>query len=223
MIQVHLTHIHPLNTSDPDSGKLTVSQLTGSIPYERFTINQIAKIISNHPQQYVDTERISLVSSFVSSLLVGAYVDIDYADASGMNAMDIKTKRWILKIVDWCESLLPKSFLPQNHTLEHKLGQPTPSHNVAGSIHPFYVKRYGFSEDCIIGVSSGDNPCSFAGLGLQEGDVAVSLGTSTTLFGAVKEPQCGLEGHVFCNPVDKNSFMALLCFKNGSLTREHIR
>jgi hypothetical protein len=30
---------------------------------------------------------------------------------------------------------------------------------------------------------SGDNPCSLAGLGLQEpGDVAVSLGTSDTMY-----------------------------------------
>ena len=163
------------------------------------------------------------MSSFVSSLLVGAYVDIDYADASGMNAMDIKTKQWILKIVDWCESLLQKSSSTTNHSLLSRLGQPISSESVAGTIHPYYIERYRFSPDCIIGVSSGDNPCSFAGLGLQEGDVAVSLGTSTTLFGSVKEPHCGLEGHIFCNPVDKQSYMALLCFKNGSLTREYIR
>lgn len=31
------------------------------------------------------------------------------------------------------------------------------------------------------------------------------------------------EGHIFINPIaSRNSYMALLCFKNGSLTRERI-
>lgn len=32
-----------------------------------------------------------------------------------------------------------------------------------------------------------------------------------------------MEGHIFCNPVDPQHYMALLCFKNGSLMREKIR
>ncbi|KAG8240101.1 hypothetical protein J437_LFUL019685, partial [Ladona fulva] len=58
---------------------------------------------------------------------------------------------------------------------------------------------------------------------LKHGDIAVSLGTSDTVFLWLSEPKIMMEGHVFCNPVDKNSYMALLCFKNGSMTRERIR
>ena len=32
-----------------------------------------------------------------------------------------------------------------------------------------------------------------------------------------------VEGHVFINPIDKNSYMGMLCYKNGSLTRQMIR
>lgn len=45
---------------------------------------------------------------------------------------------------------------------------------------------------------------------LQPGDVAVSLGTSDTLFLWLEEPHTLLEGHVLCNPVDKDSYMTLL-------------
>ncbi|CAI7921286.1 unnamed protein product, partial [Closterium sp. NIES-54] len=55
------------------------------------------------------------------------------------------------------------------------------------------------------------------------GDVGISLGTSDTVFAVVLDPQPGLEGHVFPNPVDPSSFMAMICYKNGSLTRQAIR
>ena len=58
---------------------------------------------------------------------------------------------------------------------------------------------------------------------LQPGDVAVSLGTSDTVFLWLDQPTPTLEGHIFCNPIDPEAYMALLCFKNGSLTREAIR
>ncbi|XP_057561693.1 xylulose kinase isoform X4 [Hippopotamus amphibius kiboko] len=68
-----------------------------------------------------------------------------------------------------------------------------------------------------------DSDASLAGMRLEEGDIAVSLGTSDTLFLWLQEPTPALEGHIFCNPVDRQHYMALLCFKNGSLMREKIR
>lgn len=38
----------------------------------------------------------------------------------------------------------------------------------------------------------------------------VSLGTSDTLFLWLQEPIPALEGHIFCNPVDPQHYMALL-------------
>lgn len=38
----------------------------------------------------------------------------------------------------------------------------------------------------------------------------VSLGTSDTLFLWLQEPVPALEGHIFCNPVDPQHYMALL-------------
>lgn len=38
----------------------------------------------------------------------------------------------------------------------------------------------------------------------------VSLGTSDTLFLWLQEPRPALEGHIFCNPVDSQHYMALL-------------
>ena len=44
-------------------------------------------------------------------------------------------------------------------------------------------------------------------------------GTSDTVFVWLSEPHPQLTGHVWPNPVQEDAYMALLCYKNGSLTR----
>ncbi len=110
-------------------------------------------------------------------------------------------------------------------SLAEKLGDVVPSHTVVGRIHERYVAGYSFPRDCVVVAFSGDNPCSLAGLRLQRvNDAAISMGTSDTMFASLKAPKpSGEEGHIFVNPVDPDAYMAMLCIKNGSLTREYVR
>ncbi|KAG7267221.1 hypothetical protein CRUP_004562, partial [Coryphaenoides rupestris] len=144
---------HTLKQLDPAK---SLSQLR-----QRFTGNQIAKIQQTRPDQYQNTERISLVSSFAASLFLGDYAAIDYSDGSGMNLLDIRTRRWS----EVCLGVTAPG-------LEKLLGAPQPSSAVLGCVSPYFAARYGFSEDCRVVAFTGDNPASFAGMRLQEGDVA---------------------------------------------------
>ncbi|XP_041824189.1 xylulose kinase [Melanotaenia boesemani] len=193
-------------------GALRLAEITGSRAYERFTGNQISKLRRSRAEDFQDTERISLVSSFAASLFLGGYAAIDYSDGSGMNLLDIRTRNW--------SRICLEATAPH---LDRLLGPPLPSMSVLGPVSSYFVHRYGFSESCKVVAFTGDNPASLAGMRLQQGDVAVSLGTSDTVFLWIQEPRPALEGHIFCSPVDLQAFMALLCFKNGSLTRERIR
>jgi xylulokinase len=68
---------------------------------------------------------------------------------------------------------------------------------------------------------TGDNPSSLVGTGvIREGVLAVSLGTSDTVFNCTTEPAQN-SSHVFRSPT--GDFMNLVCFRNGSLAREWIR
>ena len=195
-------------------GPEAVAKLTGSRSYERFTGNQIAKIASKYTRKYAASEHISLVSSFIASLLIGGYAPIDCSDGSGMNLMNILTKRWDKRALK-CTG----------KNLADKLGPIVPSHKPIGLISNYYAARHGFSPKTVIIAFSGDNPNSLAAFGLERpGATVISLGTSDTIFGALANPKpSASEGHIFVNPIDPKGYMAMICWKNGSLTREFIR
>ncbi|KAK9134163.1 hypothetical protein Syun_013493 [Stephania yunnanensis] len=119
-------------------GALELAQLTGSRAHERFTGPQIRKIYETQPDVYHGTERISLVSSFMASILIGDYASIDETDGAGMNLMDVKERVWS-KIA--LEATAPG--------LGEKLGKLAPAHAVAGSIAPYFVNRsvFGISSE----------------------------------------------------------------------------
>nr|GEW47892.1 xylulose kinase [Tanacetum cinerariifolium] len=194
-------------------GALELSKLTGCRAHERCTGPQIRRMYEMCPEVYHDTERISLVSSFMASILIGGYACIDYTDGAGMNLMDIKERAW--------SKLAMEATAPG---LEEKLGNLVPAHAIAGLIDPYFVERYNFNKDCLVVQWSGDNPNSLAGLTLNTpGDLAISLGTSDTVFGITKNHNPTLEGNVLPNPVDIEGYMVMLVYKNGSITREDTR
>ncbi|RWS05298.1 xylulose kinase-like protein [Dinothrombium tinctorium] len=194
-------------------GPQKLADLTGSRAYERFTASQIAKIFQTRQENYLNTERISLISSFAASLFLGDYAPIDYSDGSGMNLLDIRTRTWSQECLDACAP-----------NLIEKLGEElVPSWKIIGSISNYFVQRYGFKPECSITAFTGDNPASLIGTCLSESDMAVSLGTSDTAFVWLKHATPTLNGHIFINPLNENEYMGMICFKNGSPTRERIR
>uniref|UniRef100_F1L1I1 Xylulose kinase n=1 Tax=Ascaris suum TaxID=6253 RepID=F1L1I1_ASCSU len=199
-------------------GPMALANITGSRAFHRFSGNQILKIIRKEKPVYDLTERISLVSSFVPSILCGHIVDIDEGDAGGMNLMDVKKGVWS----EQCLAVLASTH-EEAEILMKKLGSICSSQAVLGTISSYFCERYGFSPKCEIVAFTGDNLSSLAGLCLQSGDVAVSLGTSDTLFLSLSHYRPALEGHIFKNPIDSSAFMGMLCFKNGSFTRNRIR
>ena len=89
------------------------------------------------------------------------------------------------------------------------------------------MERFGFNSECKIIAGTGDNPSSLTGLGIFEpGEIAISLGTSDTLFGLVRKQdmQTHQKAHIFVSPVDPyEQYMLLICTKNGSLGNHYFR
>jgi xylulokinase len=189
-----------------------VADLTGSRAFERFAGPQIRKVFEQEPEAYARTAAIHLVSSYMASLLAGRHAPIDPGDGSGMNLMDIRSGTWAAAALD---ATAPG--------LAEKLPRVASSSTVVGTLSPYWTGRYGFPPAKVV-AWSGDNPCSLIGTGLvEEGRIAISLGTSDTLFAFMREPRVDPRhvGHLFGSPT--GDYMALICFANGSLARERIR
>lgn len=72
---------------------------------------------------------------------------------------------------------------------------------------------------------SGDNPSAMIGMGANHtNDIVISLGTSDTVFAnlGTNLPSESMDAHIFCSALDKQSYMALCCYKNGSLVRQKV-
>ncbi|MEO7270512.1 MAG: FGGY-family carbohydrate kinase [Vicinamibacterales bacterium] len=193
-------------------GDARLARHTGSRAFERFTGPQIRKFATHEPEAYALTDRIHLVSSFLASLLSGRHAPLDPGDGSGMNLMDLASTTW------WEAATTATA-----PALGRRLPEIAPASSIVGPLARYWQEKHGFPAAQVV-VWSGDNPCSLIGTGLvREGRLAVSLGTSDTVFGLMREPRVDTTGtgHVFGAPT--GAYMGLTCFKNGSLAREHIR
>jgi xylulokinase len=183
--------------------------LTGSPACERFTGPQIRRFFQQQPDAYASTMRVHLVSSFLASLLTGGDAPIDPGDGSGMNLMDLAHNRWSAEALDATAPDLRRRLPP--------LAQPW---ELFGSLAPYWQQRYTLPAAAVV-AWTGDNPSSLIGTGITHGRVvAVSLGTSDTVFALTTAPS-RQSSHVFRAPT--GDFMSLVCFRNGSLARESVR
>lgn len=191
-------------------GRDEMVRITGSKAYERFTAAQIRKIFQQQPEAYQKTVRISLVSSFLASLLVNEIAPIDFADGSGMNLLDINERRWSQKCLAACA----------DESLEEKLGEPVATCSIIGTIGSFFIQRYNFNANCKIAAFTGDNCSALSGLNIGDDSLVFSLGTSDTIMMTLDNHPLLSDGHVLIHPTMEDRFMGLLCFKNGSLVRD---
>ncbi|CAK7347341.1 unnamed protein product [Dovyalis caffra] len=147
----------------------------------------------------------------MASLFIESHGCIDHTDGAGMNLMDIKRRVWPKLIA-------LKAAAPG---LEGKIGKLAPAHAVADNIALYFVERLRAKKL----LEEPRKMLQVEGLTLSvPGDLAMRLGTRDMrlmqVFGIASNPEPGLEGHVFSNPVDTEGYMVMLIYKNRSLPRE---
>ena len=173
-----------------------------------------------NPDMYARTARISLVSSWLASVLMGDFAPLDFGDVCGMNLWDIPNQRYSEELL----LLAAGGDKSAAAELRAKLGEPRMDGGGSmGTVSQYFVRKFGFSPDCQIAPFTGDNPATILALPLRPLDAIVSLGTSTTFL--MNTPAYKPDGayHFFNHPTTNGNYMFMLCYKNGGLAREKIR
>ncbi|KAL7415883.1 hypothetical protein BDY24DRAFT_337338, partial [Mrakia frigida] len=206
-------------------GREEMAQRTGSKAHERFTGPQVLKVVKQQKDVWENTSRVGIVSSWLATMLCldGEVKGIDESDACGMDLFDIPSRTFNSTLC----SAASRSASPTE--LLAKLGKVEldPS-RVVGHIGQYFVDRYGFDKNCCVAPFTGDNPSTLLSFSLNPGDAIISLGTSDTVLLASNHYQPSPNFHVFSHPAGDSPdgsrrYMAMLCYKNGSLPRERLR
>jgi xylulokinase len=185
----------------------------GSVPVAAFTISKLAWIAEYEPWTLDRVAHVLLPHDYLTWRLTGQAVT-DRGDASGTGYWSPTESRWCLDAlhlvsasVDWA-SCLPVVLGPWES---------------AGSITPDVASELGLPANVVVGPGSGDNMAAALGLGLDSGEVAVSIGTSGTVYARASAPCADPSGAVAGFADATGQFLPLVCTLNATKVTEAVR
>ncbi|NND73570.1 MAG: xylulokinase [Ilumatobacter sp.] len=180
---------------------------TGSVPLAAFTVAKLAWVIEHEPDVAARAAMVMLPHDWLTWKLTGRHVT-DRGDASGTGWFSPVDDAYLPDLLDdaigdgarWAERL-PQVLAPT---------QP------AGELTPAAANTLGLSPEVTVGAGTGDNMAAAVGLGLAPGDVAISLGTSGTVFAVSDAPTADPSGAVAGFASATGNYLPLVCTLNAT-------
>ena len=177
------------------------AQACGSVPVAAFTISKLSWLQRNEPESWQRLSTVLLPHDWMTFALTNNKVT-DRGDASGTGYWSPKTNEYcwdLLRIVDssfdW-EQMLPR---------------------VLGPIEPA-----GEWNEILVAPGTGDNMAAALGLGLEPGEVVISLGTSGTVFCVSHHASSDDSGAVAGFADATGKFLPLVCTQNATKVTDTI-
>ena len=199
---------------DALGGVAQAISLAGNPILPGYTASKVLWLKRHRYSDYVALRQILLPHDYINFYLTGRFA-AEAGDASGTGFFYIKRRDWsreVLRAIDPDRDLLG--------VLPAILG-PT---EAVGTILPQVARELGLSSEVIVGVGGGDNMMGAIGTGtVMPGTLAVSLGTSGTLYGyaetaAISETQ---DFAAFCSST--GGYLPLVCSLNCTAATEVMR
>lgn len=179
----------------------------GSVPVPAFTITKLAWVLDNEPELATKIARVMLPHDYLTWRLSGEHVT-DRGDASGTGWFDPAANSYrpelLATVVDDPDAWIAK--------LPRVLG-PT---ETAGIVTDAAADALGLPAGIPVGCGSGDNMAAALGLGLDAGDVAISLGTSGTVYARSDVPARDPSGTIAGFADATGEFLPLVCTLNAT-------
>ena len=174
------------------------AKATGSVPTASFTVTKLRWLATAEPGAAARVRTVLLPHDWLTWRLAGAVpgaATTDRGDASGTGYFSPASGEW----------------LPGH--LSAALGHPAELPRVAG---PGEAVGEG-PGGAVLSAGTGDNMAAALGLGLADGDVAISIGTSGTAFAVSTVPAADPSGAVAGFADATGRFLPLVCTINAGL------
>lgn len=183
------------NLTSELGGPETAARRTGSVPVASYTATKLAWVRDHEPDHAEAARAVALPHDWLTSRLnTSGEVWTDHGDASGTAYYSPSDRRWIQEIAD--------------EALGHAVALP----HLADPGQPIGETSTG----AVVAAGTGDNMGASLGLGLEPGDVALSVGTSAVAMMVSESSTHDATGYVsgFCDATGK--YLPLACTLNGA-------
>lgn len=187
-------------------------EATGSVPVAAFTVAKLAWLRRCQPDTFAGVARVLLPHDWLNLRLTGRSVT-DRGDASGTGYWSPSEGRYRFDLLglidperDWAGSV-PDVLGPWDQ---------------AGVLTAEAAAELGLMADTPVAAGTGDNMAAALGIGLAAGDVALSIGTSGTVFASTDHPTHDATGAVAGFADATGRFLPLVCTLNAALVTEAV-
>lgn len=148
-------------------------EIIGGPPTPALTVSKLAWLAEFHHDDFARAIGFCTPHDWLTSRLTGR-LTTDRADASGTGYFDLASGAWSDRILGSIDStrtwidLLPEILGPNDR---------------AGYARTSAAKELGLTPDTIVACGTGDQAAAALSLGIEKGDIVISLGTSGTVYG----------------------------------------
>ncbi len=184
-------------------GREAWADATGSVPVASFTITKLSWLHRSEPEAWARLAHVVLPHDWLTYRLTGRLVT-DRGDASGTGYWSAASGR----ATDGTCSALVDGERDWSDAVPEVLG-PT--------------ERAGEWNGAAVAPGTGDNMAAALGVGLRSGDVAISIGTSGTVFAVSDAPTSDPSGLVAGFADATGQFLPLVCTLNATKVTEAVR
>jgi len=193
-------------------GKENIITITANPALTGFTASKILWIRKHQPQIYDKAYKILLPKDYIRYKLTGEFAT-EVSDASGMQLMDIKERKWSDEVLDKLQ--IDKSLLATMYE----------SCEATGQITKQAAKLTRLKEGTIVAGGAGDQAAGAVGNGIvRSGIVSSTIGTSGVVFAHSDTVKIDMKGrvHTFCHAIP-NAWHVMGVTKGAGLSLKWFR
>ncbi len=177
-----------------------------------YTASKILAFKKNKPELFKKMAYVMLPHDYINYYLTGNVVT-ERGDASGTALFNVYTNKWDEKLC----SLIDESLIK-------KMPRIVEWNSIIGVVKSDVREELGLSSDVVVSTGGGDNMMSAIGTGtVSDGLLAMSLGTSGTLFAYSDTPIVDKKSRIASFASSTGGYLPLLCTMNCTVASENMR